>query len=340
LEPPQLILFIPGTAVFMLERVFDFLSRHESFILTTHDGADADGLGAELVCRLVFQERGKTVHILNAEKMADRFAFMDPGGKIAVWDQEKYGELPEKSALLILDTSDEYHIGGMRELIGRVRETFIIDHHEPNQFSTLSGLIDSTASSTCEIAVELFQAAGLSLDRDTAAAAFAGLSYDTGSFAYAKTTARSFRTALFLIEAGVHPYEVYRELYESSSTEALLLRKLIISTMEIHAQGRIAGLILRKEFLESTGANIEDAEAFINIPLMAKKISVSVMVKENHDGNIRCSLRSKGVVNVSKVAQQFGGGGHVTAAGFQSKRGIEETLRRVLEIIEPLLEKL
>ncbi|MDR1279180.1 MAG: bifunctional oligoribonuclease/PAP phosphatase NrnA [Treponema sp.] len=324
----------------MLENFFDFLSRHESFILTTHDNADADGLGAELVCDRLFRGMGKTVHILNAEKIANRFVFMDPGEKIAAWDQVKHGELPEKSALLILDTSDEYHIGCIRDLIGRVRETFVIDHHEPNQFSTLSGLIDSTASSTCEIAVEVLQAAGLSLDQDTAAAAFAGLSYDTGSFAYIKTTARSFRAALFLIEAGVHPYTVYRELNESASTEALLLRKLIISTMEIHAQGRIAGLIVRKEFLESTGANIEDAEAFINVPLMAKKIVVSIMVKENREGNIRCSLRSKGAVNVSKIAQQFGGGGHVTAAGFRSKLGITETLRQVLEIIEPLLEKL
>ncbi|MDR1099308.1 MAG: bifunctional oligoribonuclease/PAP phosphatase NrnA [Treponema sp.] len=324
----------------MWEKFFDFLSRHESFILTTHDNADADGLGAELVCDRILREKGKTVHILNTEKIANRFVFMDPGGRVAAWDQVKYGELPEKSALLILDTSDEYHIGCIRDLIGRVRETFVIDHHEPSQFSTLSGLTDSTASSTCEIAVELLQAAGLSLDRDTAAAAFAGLSYDTGSFAYIKTTARSFRAALFLIEAGVQPYEVYRELNESASTETLLLRQLIISTMKIHAQGRIAGLILRKEFLESTGANIEDAEAFINIPLMAKKIVVSIMIKENREGNIRCSLRSKGAVNVSKIAQQFGGGGHVTAAGFRSKLGIAETLRQVLEIIEPLLEKL
>jgi phosphoesterase RecJ-like protein len=120
---------------------------------------------------------------------------------------------------------------------------------------------------------------------------------------------------------------------------AILLKKQILSTLEIYAGGRVAVLILRKEDLVSTGANFEDAETFINIPLRAKEIVVSILVKENLEGNVRCSLRSKGAVNVSKVAQQFGGGGHVTAAGFKSAHGIEETLNEVLKKVEPLLEK-
>jgi phosphoesterase RecJ-like protein len=324
----------------MLTKIFDFLKKYDSFILSTHDGPDADGLGAELVFERIIREMGKTAHILNAVRAAKQFAFMDPAGKIGVWDSKKYGDLPEKSALIIMDTSDEYHVGCVKELFGRVREIFVIDHHEPSHFSALKGLMDPAASSVCEIAVEAALAAGVSLDRDTALAAFAGISYDTGSFAYTKTTSRTFRAALALTETGVCPYEVYRELYESASLGALLLRRQVISTLEIYAGGRIAALIMRKEYLKFTGAAFEDAENFINIPLMAKEVIVSVMVKENLEGEIRCSLRSKGAVNVSKIAQQFGGGGHVTAAGFKSRGSIEETLKKVLETVEPLLEKL
>jgi phosphoesterase RecJ-like protein len=324
----------------MLEKIFAFFKKHDSFILTTHAGSDADGLGAELVFARILEGMEKTVHILNAEKTAAHFAFMDPAGKVEIWDGEIYKNLPEKSALLILDTSDEYNIGCVKDLIGRVREVFVIDHHELTPFSTLSGWIDSTASSTCEMAVEAAGAAGIDLDRDTAMAAFAGISYDTGSFAYIKTTARTFKAALTLIERGVVPYSVYRELNESSSLGAVLLRKQVLSTLEICGGGRAAALILRKEDLQSTGANFEDAETFINIPLRAKEIAVSVLVKENLEGKVRCSLRSKGAVNVSKIAQQFGGGGHVTAAGFKSALSIEETLDQVLKKVEPLLEKI
>jgi phosphoesterase RecJ-like protein len=324
----------------MLEKALEFFKKHESFILTTHEGADADGLGAELVADRILREAGKTVHILNGEKTAEHLAFMDPEKRIGLWEEEKYGGLPEKSALLILDTSDEYNIGPPRDLIRRVRQTFFIDHHEPNQFSSLSGLLDSSASSTCEIAVEIAQAAGLRLDPLTARAAFAGISYDTGSFAYRKTSARTFRAALALIEAGVVPYEVYRDLNESASLGALLLKRQVLSSLEIRAGGRAAVLVLRKKDLESTGAHFEDAESFINIPLRAREIAVSILVKENLEGKVRCSLRSKGLVNVSKIAQQFGGGGHLTASGFRSGLGLDETLQKVLEKVEPLLEKL
>jgi phosphoesterase RecJ-like protein len=324
----------------MLERVFDFFKKHGSFILTTHEGADADGLGAELVFAQILEKTGKSVRIFNAEKTAGLFAFMDPKGKVEVWDGKKYETLPEKSALVILDTSDEYHIGCLRDLIGRVRETFVIDHHEPAPFSVLSGCIDPTAASTCEIAVEAAESAGIVLDTDTAVAAFAGISYDTGSFAYIKTTGRTFKAALTLIEWGAVPYTVYRELNENFSLGALLLKKQVLSTLEIRAGGRAAVLILRKEDLSTTGANFEDAETFINIPLQAREIAVSILVKENEEGKVRCSLRSKGEVNVSKIAQQFGGGGHVTAAGFKSALSIEETLSRVVEKVKPLLENL
>jgi phosphoesterase RecJ-like protein len=187
--------------------------------------------------------------------------------------------------------------------------------------------------------VEAAGAAGIVLDKDTATAAFAGISYDTGSFAYIKTTGRTFKAALSLVERGVVPHAVYRELNESSSMGALLLRKQVLSTLEIHAGGRAAALILRKEDLENTGATFEDAETFINIPLRAREIAVSILVKENQEGKVRCSLRSKGEVNVSKIARQFSGGGHATAAGFKSDLSIAETLSRVLEKVEPLLEK-
>jgi phosphoesterase RecJ-like protein len=323
----------------MLEKVFNFFKKYDSFILTTHEGADADGLGAELVFARLLANMEKKVRILNAETRAERFAFMDPEGKLETWEGEKHGDLPENSALVILDTADEYNIGCMKDMIGRVRETFVIDHHEPNPFSSLSGLIDPTASSTCEIAVEAAQAAGIALDGDTAMAAYAGICHDSGFFAYPKTTIRTFKAALALIEAGVLPSKIYRELNESAPLGALLLQKQILSTLEIHAQGKAAVQILRKEDLYSTGANLEDAESSINVPLKAGGIQVSILIKENREGKIRCSLRSKGLVNVSKIAQQFGGGGHITASGFKTSFTIEETLKKVLEKVEPLLEQ-
>jgi phosphoesterase RecJ-like protein len=100
----------------------------------------------------------------------------------------------------------------------------------------------------------------------------------------------------------------------------------------------VAVQILRKEDLENSGAYFEDAEPFINVPLKSRDIMVSVLVKQNHEGQIRCSLRSKGEVNVSKIAQSFGGGGHVSASGFRSNDSIEDTLAKVMAKIDDILE--
>jgi phosphoesterase RecJ-like protein len=324
----------------MQQKVLNFINRHTSIVLTTHDGPDADGIGAEILFAHILRSMNKTVRIINMSPIPERFAFMDPKGSLEVWDTEKHGDIPGQSALIIVDTADEFNTGGMIKILPKFREVFVVDHHELSHHSLLDGYIDSGASSTCEMIVEIAESLGIVPDQDSARAAFAGIIYDSGSFAYSKTTARTFKAALFLVEAGVIPYEIYGTLNESASISALLLQKQVLSTLEIHAGGRVAVQILRKEDLKSTGANFEDAESFINIPLKSKDIIVSIIIKENSEGRIRCSLRSKGQVNVSKIAQHFSGGGHVMAAGFKSVLGIKETLTQVLGQVETMLDKL
>ncbi|MDR2476213.1 MAG: bifunctional oligoribonuclease/PAP phosphatase NrnA [Treponema sp.] len=313
----------------MFEKLFAFLERHQSFILTTHDPADADGLGAEIVFACVLQRMGKQFRIINAGPIPETFEFMDPARIVEQWDEAKHGALPERSALVMLDTADEYLIGGIKGITGRVKEVFVIDHHEPNPHAVLPGIIDRAAS-TCELLVEIAEAAGAELNEECASAAYAGIVYDTGFFAYSKTSIRTFRAALKLVSLGVAPYRIYQELNENASIAALLLQKKALSGMTIHNYGKVAAQVLRKEDLEATGARFEDAETFVNVPLKAREIAVSVLVKEMPDGNVRCSLRSKGWVNVSQIARDFGGGGHVSAAGFRSSLGVEETLKQVL----------
>ncbi|MCL2833966.1 MAG: bifunctional oligoribonuclease/PAP phosphatase NrnA [Treponema sp.] len=326
----------------MFKEVFSFLKRNPSLVITTHEGPDADGLGAEIAFSQICDELGIKYRILNSTELPLRFAFIDPKKIIKTFDRAGDVHNISNTALLILDCSDEYYIGDLKELIPAACEVFFIDHHdhggpaEPDGTDGIKGLIDSTASSTCEIITELADEAGIKLNTVSCMALYAGISYDTGSFIYPKTTARTFRAALKLIEGGVVPALINHELNEKASTGALLLNQKVLSTLKIK-DGCIAVQVLRREDLENCGARIEDAEAFINIPLKANDILVSVLVKETKEGQVRCSLRSKGGINVSKIAQNFGGGGHATASGFKSSMGIEDTLNNVLEKISPYL---
>jgi phosphoesterase RecJ-like protein len=321
----------------MFESVLSFFDRHHSFILTTHDSPDADGIGAQMVISSILKQKGKAVRIINADPLPSSIVFMDSGSSVEVWDAYKHSALLDTSALMILDTSEEYHIGSMRKILKKVKEVFAFDHHELKP-RMISGFLDSSATSTVEMTIELTCMLGYTLDPQTATAAYAGIVYDSGFFSYPKTSIRTFNAAIKTLEWGAQPNIIYRQMVENGSYGVILLQKQALSKLEFYADKKIAVMALHKEDFEETGADFEDAEGLVNIPLKAREVEVSVLFKEKPDGQWRCSLRSKGKVNVSKIAQGFGGGGHVTAAGLICQSAaMEKTLKKLLDnIIERL----
>ncbi|AEJ19286.1 DHH family phosphoesterase [Gracilinema caldarium] len=312
--------------------ILGFINTYDSFIITTHTGPDADGIGAEIIMYHLLKTMQKRVHVINADPVPIRFAFLDPDGIIEHWDSSRHFHLPELGGIIIVDTSDEFNLGCMLdEALPHAQGVYIIDHHEQSPFTHLDGYIDASAASTTQILIDLVQAADLPITKDVAIPAYAGLLYDTGSFIYSKTTAKTFETALLLVQSGAIPHEIYRDLFESNSISVLLLQKRVLSSLEILGNGSLAVQVMTKKDLEETNASYEDAENFINIPLQIKEIEVSILIKQNREGLVRCSLRSKGKVNVSLLAQQFNGGGHKMAAGFKSSLGLEETRTMVIQ---------
>jgi len=323
----------------MIEKLKAFMERHDLFILTTHDPADADGLGAQLVLACMLRWYGKRFRIINSSPIPEQFVFMDRQGIIEKLDIEKHNALPEQAAVIMLDTADLHNIGQMRDLVCRAKEVFIIDHHEVISASHFSGICDSKAASTCELTVELAVAMGVTLELQTAFAAYTGMVYDTGFFAYQKTSPRSFRAAITLLELGVNPTEAYQELRENTALRSLLLQKKAFAGLQIHYGGQVASQVLRLEDFTETGAVNDDADGFVNAPLRAREIIISIMVKESRKGKVKCSLRSKGAIDISKIAHDFGGGGHINAAGFKSDLNVDQTLALVLTKINGYLDK-
>lgn len=322
-----------------LQRARAFFEAHDEFVLTTHEGADADGIGAEVVLASTLKKIGKKVRILNASETPARFAFIDPDKMVETYDGKRRSELNADAALVVLDCADENNLGVISdELIPGAKRLFAVDHHEAPKNGGISGYIDVKASSTCEMTVRIAESLGVALDETAARAAYAGIVYDTGSFIYPKTSAETFQTAVKLVQSGVVPNDIYQAMYESASIGALILQKKVLSTLELHCGGRIAFQFMLKSDLQEAEANYDDAEPLINIPLRSKNVEVSILLKESLEGKLRGSLRSKGAINVSAIAQTFGGGGHRTAAGFKCAKGLAETKSEVLQKVSAALE--
>jgi phosphoesterase RecJ-like protein len=316
--------------------VIDFLERTDKYIITAHETPDGDAIGSECAIYRVLHGMGKTVFVFNADPTPKKFRFLDPENAISILERES--QLPanlEEFALLMLDTNDTHNIGQVSTMVlPRVREHFIIDHHERDEDVLAGNYIQKSASSTAEILFQLFEEMGVELDFAVAQALYTAIVYDTGSFIYPKTTARTFEIARDLVAKGVEPNAVYAAIYESNSISALILQSRVLATLELLFANHVAMLTMRKEMIIDSGAIYEEADQLINIPLKSEDIRVSVFFKENTEGLMRCSLRSKGNINVAEIAQAFGGGGHKTAAGFKCRESLETTKRVVLDMLK------
>ncbi len=313
--------------------VIDFISKHDKFILTTHETPDGDALGSEYSMLCALRKLGKVARIFNADPAPQKFTFVDKTGEFVVLENEK--QLPEdlgEYVLIILDVNDINNIGQIAGLVlPKVKNYFIIDHHDSEHDTLNEDLIQKSASSTAEILYQIFQEMKIDIDFDMAQALFMAIVFDTGSFIYPKTTALTFEIAHDLVVKGVNPNQIYSNVYESNSTPSLILMSKIMSTLELEYNNHVAIQTMDKQDIIASGARYEESDQFINIPLKSRDIKVSIFFKENLEGLKRCSMRSKGDIDVAIIAQSYGGGGHKTAAGFKCPRTFESVKEEILE---------
>lgn len=318
------------------EDILEVLRKFDKFIITAHETPDGDAIGSEIAVYHALASLGKTCRICNADSMPHYYRFLDPDNIVSVIENENQIDFDvSEYVLIILDTNDINNIGQIRDLIlPKVGSHVIIDHHSQYEKTEMKNCILADASSTCEILYDLFARLGVRIDLQIANALFVGIVYDTGSFIYPKTSEKTFYIAYELVKLGVVPNFIYQKIYESNSVSSLMLQSKVLATLELVFDRHVAIQTLTKEMIEQCGASYEEAATFINIPLKSERIKVSIYFKQNTEEIRRCSLRSKGNIDVAEIAQTFGGGGHKTAAGFKCKKSFQETREEVLQMLE------
>jgi len=319
-----------------IEDVRNYIRDNDRFLLTTHESPDGDGLGAEYALCSALIDLGKHVRILNSDPIAHKYTFFDQKKLIKTWNID--GDLPEDLEnwiLVVLDTEPN-NIGSLAEIvITGCREVIVLDHHSPKGSMKYKSWLDPESSSTCEMIFRIHESMNPEFKTDVAVALYTGIVYDTGSFIYPKTRARTFRIAEILVSSGAVPNEIFSYLYESKSKGALMLASLVTSTMMLYEEDRVAVQIMPRDTLIASGAEYEESQEIVNFPLQCGKVRVSVFLKENEHGVKRCSIRSKGEVDCAAVSHLFDGGGHKTAAGFRFDKPFMEIQDEVLEAMRP-----
>jgi bifunctional oligoribonuclease and PAP phosphatase NrnA len=310
----------------------DFLDRNKKVIICAHESPDGDAIGTEYGLLQALKAMGIEARVINNDPTPSNFLFIDQTREISYIKGPK--DVPadiEEYALIIVDTNDTNNIGKISTLIlPKVKEYFIIDHHDYGPDAVHGNLIYKEASSAAEIIYQFIAKMKIPIDINMANALYMAIVYDTGSFIYPKTSPITLQIAHELVKMGVNPNFIYTQVYETDSIPSLILQSRVIGTLELKLNNRVAIQTMTKEMLDETGADYDEGRTFINIPLKANKILVSVFFKQNSKGVYRCSLRSKGDIDVCEISREYGGGGHKNAAGFKFDVSLEDMRKKLL----------
>jgi phosphoesterase RecJ-like protein len=288
-----------------LQETADILEKANKIALTTHINSDGDALGSLLGLGTALERLGKEVFFLIDDALPVQYRFLPGIEKIKKPDEFS---LITADLLVILDASDFERIGKAADFVN-ASFTLNIDHHVSNSGLSDFRLLDISAAATCEIIFCLLTEMGVAIDRQIATVLYTGVVSDCGFFRYANTTAKTLRVAAQLLDAGVIPNEI-ADFIETKTLENLNLLPKILDTLRFFLGGKIAAIIIPASLYHN---NI-DSDAFIKYPRYVSGVEVALLFKEISENITRVSMRSK-ALDVSKVALEFGGGGHIRASG-------------------------
>jgi len=212
-----------------------------------------------------------------------------------------------------------------------------IDHHSTGKAFADVNWIDPSACATAEMIYELARCAGVKVTPEMATCLYTAVLTDTGSFSFVGTNERTFALAEELVRCGADPVCIAQGIYFANPFSKTLLLGAALSKLE--REGRLAWMHVTREDMARTQASEEDCEGLVNYALGNAGVEVAVFFRELENGRWRVSLRSKGTVNVSKLAEAFGGGGHECAAGFSLSGKLEIVSRTILDELRASLKR-
>jgi phosphoesterase RecJ-like protein len=318
----------------------ELVRRHQRFLLTTHIRPDGDGLGSMLALADVLEAPplGKTVQMTVASVFPPRYDFLDPDRRIRRF--EPPGDAyRDAEAAIVLDTGTWNQLGDFGNLLRTLPvEKVVIDHHLTQDDLGALRLVDTTAEATGRLVFEAITALGGPIPASAAHALFVALAMDTGWFRHNNTTPATFALASELVRAGARPTEAYECLFEQSTLGRLKLTGLILSRLQVTHGGRVAHTEIRRDDYAATGATPQDSEDLVNYTRGLAGVEVGLFFMEQPRGGVKVSFRSRQRIDVARLAERFGGGGHRLASGAILETTLDEARTRVLAAVGAALD--
>ena len=305
-----------------LDEAAKIIGDAQTIILTAHIRPDGDAIGSTLGLMHYLREQGKDARVLIDDEIPRIFNVL-PG--IEMIERPAEGQRYTADLLIVCDVELK-RTGAVLDAVDAVR-VLNIDHHVTNDEAAEYLYLNPDYAATCEIMHDLVRTMGGTFTLDVATCLYTGMATDTGFFRFSNTTPHTMRAAADLVEVGVRP-NIISVAMEMKSYDEVMAQVRAIRNLEMFYDGKVAAVFIDEE----RAKEVTTTEGLLDKLRVIEGTQVVFFMKWLEKDTYRISMRSKGT-NVSRIAQGFGGGGHVRAAGCTLHGSFDEAKKTILAAI-------
>ncbi len=299
------------------DQLKNIIESKTSFLITSHVNPDADAICSELAIYLLLKKLGKKARIVNHSLTPYNLEFLDEEKVIERYDEKIHENIfNDADVMMLLDLNQANRVVRMEKGLREFKKTKVcIDHHQdPEKFYDL--FVGGTDySATGEVIYDFIKSTDIvKLDYQIAYQIYTAIMTDTGSFRFERTSPKIHKIIAELLEFGINPTEIYNKVYDQFHFSRIKLLGEALNSIQLDSTKKIAVMTLSNETQLKHNAVEADVDGFVNYCLSIQGVQIGILLYELKDG-VKVSFRSKGNIQVSKLASEFGGGGHSNASG-------------------------
>ena len=317
------------------QKFLKLIKSKERFLIGCHVNPDGDAIGSMLALGLSLAKIGKEVVMISLE-VPSVFDYLDGIELVKTSLPSDF----EPEVLIGVDCAEKDRLNLPPE-VWEFSEMLLvnIDHHLTNLGFGDLNIIDPEASATGEIIYRLLQKSKWSIDKAIATALYTAIGTDTGFFRYANTSALTLEQAAKLVKKYmVEPAMIAEQVHEQKSYNSIRLLGEVLNTLKLENNDKVAWMVLNQKMLARFPVDLEETESYVSYARSLENVEIGILFKEVKPNEVKISWRSAALVDVSKLAGHFGGGGHARAAGCNLNGSIDVVIREVLDYVSSFME--
>ncbi len=310
-----------------LKDVINEISSSKLIGITYHTSPDGDALGSALALSKALNKICKRNYIISKEKIPRDFSYLNADHII---NGEEVTIKENTDCLIALDCGNTERLSGDFQFHSRNFKIINVDHHLSNDRYGDINYVNTDAAATAEIIYDIIKEFEIEIDEDIAKCIYTSLITDTGSFRHSGTSSKTHNIAGELIDIGIDFSAIHREVFDNKPLEKLKLYGKVFDTIEMFYNRKVCFMTITESILDELAIEDSDTSDVISFGTQIDTVEVVALFKENKEGT-KISIRSKNNVDVRKVAEAFGGGGHTKASGcFIKNTSLEDAKKSIL----------